>query len=173
METKPTKSERKRQSLTALAKLAELYPACFAADTSGPHRPLKIGIHRDLIKCGVQPSEVQALRLYIGRAAYKAALIAGGPRYDLDGKPHGEVTAEEIARAKMALADIETRVRVAQERKKAERIERQKTNAEEGRKTFEAIDMAPSERQAKTTGRLSLADLKTAAQARKAAQRAA
>jgi hypothetical protein len=53
----------------------------------------------------------------------------------------------------------------AQERKEAERIESQKT--------FEAIRMARSERQAQPTGRFSLADLKAAAQARKAAQRVA
>jgi sRNA-binding protein len=173
METQLTKAERKRQAIAALARLAELFPACFAADASGPHRPLKIGIHRDLIERGVQPCEAQALRLYARRAAYQAALIAGGPRYDLYGNPHGEVTAEEIAAAKVALADIETRVRAAQERKRAKRFEHQKTNAEKGCKTFEAIGMARIEGEAKATGRLSLAGLKAAAQARKAAQRAA
>ncbi len=53
------------------------------------------------------------------------------------------------------------------------RFEHQKTNAEEGCKTFEAIGMARIEREAKATGRLSLAGLKVAAQVRKAAQRAA
>jgi ProP effector len=148
MEIKPTKSERKRQSIAALAKLAELYPACFTADAAGPHWPLKVGIHRDLIERGMQPREVQALTLYVGRPAYKAVLIAGAPRYDLDGNPHGEVTAEQIAAAK------------------AERIERQRTNAEASR-------MVCIEREAKTTSRLSLADLKAAARARKAAEQAA
>jgi sRNA-binding protein len=172
MGTKPTKAERKRQAVAALARLAELFPACFAVDTSGLHRPLKIGIHRDLIERGVQPCEAQALRLYTRRAAYQAALIAGGPRYDLYGNPHGKVTAEEIAVAKAALADIETRVRAAQEQMRAERFEHQKTNADEGCKTFETISMACIERDAKATGRLSLAGLKVAAQARKAALRA-
>jgi hypothetical protein len=40
----------------------------------------------------------------------------------------------------------------------AERIELQKTNVEEGRKTFEAIDIANSERQAKAAEQLRLAD---------------
>jgi ProP effector len=145
METKPTASERKRQAIAALAKLAELYPACFAADAAGPHRPLKIGIHRDLIERGMQPGEVQALMLYVKRPAYKAALIAGGPRYDLDGNPYGEVTAEQIAVAK---------------------AERQKANVQPS-------CMASVEREAKTTGRLSLADLKAAALARKITERAA
>ncbi len=175
MEIKPTKAERKRQAVAALAKFAELFPVCFAADESGPHRPLEINIHRDLIERGVQLSEAQALRLYARRVAYQAALIAGGPRYDLHGNPHGEVTAEEIAPAKVALADIETRVRAARERKRAERFEHQKTIAEEGCKTFEAIGMARIERETKggPTGRLSLAGLQVAAQARKAAQPAA
>jgi ProP effector len=162
MEAKPTKSERK----AALAKLAELYPACFTADASGPHRPLKIGIHRDLIERGMQPSEVQALMPYAKRAAYKAALIAGGARYDLDGNPHGEVTAEEIAAAKVTLANIEKRIRAAHEQKKLRRIEPQRIDAEANR-------VARIEREPMTTSRLSLADLKAAAQARKAAERAA
>jgi ProP effector len=141
METKPTKSDRKRQLKAVLAKLAELYPACFAADAVEPHRPLKVGIHRDLIERGMQPSEVPALRFYVARPAYKAALIPGSPRYDLDGNPHGEVTAEQI--------------------------ERQRTNAK-------ATHTASIEREGKiATSRLSLADLKAAAQARKSAQRAA
>jgi sRNA-binding protein len=172
METKPTKSERKRQAMTALAKLAELYPACFAAHASGQHRPLKIGIHRDLIERGVHPGEARALQLYARRPAYKAALSAGGPRYDLDGEPCGEVTAEQITAAKLALVEIEARVKAARERKQAERIEHEKVQAEEGRKAFEAMHAARPRREAKTNAPLGLAALKAAAQARKTAQHA-
>jgi sRNA-binding protein len=101
-----------------------------------------------MIERGLQSNEVQALGSYVRRPAYKAALIAGGPRYDLDGNPHGEVTAEQIAAAK------------------AEWNEPQSTNAEASRR-------ARTEREAKATSRLSLADLKAAARARKAAERAA
>jgi sRNA-binding protein len=165
-----TKSERKRQARTTLAKLAKLYPAFFAANASEPHRPLKIGIHRDLIERGLQPSDAQALKLYVGRMVYQSALAAGGPRYNLDGHACGEVTAEQMADA---LAKIEAVSKTAQDRREAERIERDKTRTEEGRKAFENIRAARIEREAKATGRLGLAGLKAAAQARKAAHQAA
>jgi sRNA-binding protein len=174
MKTKLTKSERNRRVMIALARFAELYPACFVADASGQHRPLKIGIHRDLIEHGVQPAEaLAALQFYTRRPAYRAALIAGGPRYDLSGNRCGNVSDEEIAAAKIALDNLEGRVRAAQERSKAERLECRKNSAEEARKAFEAIRTARIEREAEAAGRLTLAGLKAAAQARKAAQRAA
>jgi ProP effector len=159
--TKPGPNKAQRR-LAALAKLAELHPACFAAEASGPYRPLKIGIYADLRKRGLKAAEVGVLGVYTRRLAYLKAVAAGGPRYDLDGNPCGEVTADQMADAQ---AKIEAAVMAAQERKEAERIESQKT--------FEAIRMARSERQAQPTGRFSLADLKAAAQARKAAQRVA
>jgi ProP effector len=165
--TGSTKAQRLRASL---AKLAELFPTCFTAEASGPHRPLKIGIYTDLRVRGLKAAEAGVLGVYTKRWAYLKALAAGGPRYDLDGNPCGEVTAEQMADAQ---AKIEAAAKVAQDRKKTEQIEREKTNAEEGRKTFEAIRMAHIEREANASGRLGLADLKAAAQARKAAQRAA
>jgi sRNA-binding protein len=158
--TKPGPNKAQRRS-AALAKLAELYPACFAAEASGPHRPLKIGIYADLRKRGLKAAVVGVLGVYTRRPAYLKALAAGGPRYDLDGNPCGEVTADQMTDAQ---AKIEAAVKATQEREEAQRI---------GRKALEAIRMARSEREAQPTGRLSLADLKAAAQARKAAQRAA
>jgi sRNA-binding protein len=37
------------------------------------------------------------------KTAYLQMLIAGGPRYDLDGNPHGEVTPEQQQQAREAL----------------------------------------------------------------------
>jgi ProP effector len=166
--TKPDNKARHRLQ-AALAKLAELYPACFAAGASGPHRPLKIGIYADLRERGLKAAEAGALGVYTRRRAYLKAVAAGGPRYDLDGNPCGEVTADQMADAQ---AKIEAAAKIAQERGEAERIEAQKRNVEEGRETLEAIRMARCEREAQAS-RFSLADLKAAAQARKAAQRAA
>jgi hypothetical protein len=72
-----------------------------------------------------------------------------------------------------ALAKVQVAAKTTQDRKEAERIEGEKTRAEEGGKAFEAIRAAGIQREAKAAGRLSLADLKRAAQARKAAQQAA
>ncbi|WP_233973213.1 ProQ/FINO family protein, partial [Pectobacterium versatile] len=41
-----------------------------------------------------------SLGLYIHRSAYIKALAAGGQRYDLNGKPLGEVTTEQQERAR-------------------------------------------------------------------------
>jgi sRNA-binding protein len=47
-----------------------------------------------------------ALRLYVQRLMYQRALAAGGSRYDLNGEPCGEVTAEHAASAATAAAHI-------------------------------------------------------------------
>jgi ProP effector len=101
-----------------LEALAELYPACFAADKSKPHRPLKIGIHRDLVDRGIlRPNECRpVLRSYAARRQYQKALAAGGQRFDLDGTPTGEVAPEEIEEARRVLARINARLA---ERKRA------------------------------------------------------
>jgi sRNA-binding protein len=43
------------------------------------------------------------------RPAYWQALVRGGPRYDLDGHPQGEVTPEEQERARQLLAEYYAR----------------------------------------------------------------
>src|SRR5215472_8225161 len=70
-----------------LSALAELFPAVLVADGWKPHRPLKLGIHRDLIDCGVlSPDECRVvLRRYCLRLMYRRAIAAGGPRFGLDG----------------------------------------------------------------------------------------
>ena len=47
-----------------------------------------------------------AISIYhlLATPSYCHALLQGGPRYDLDGKPRGEVTPEEQERAKQDLA---------------------------------------------------------------------
>src|SRR5258706_15841291 len=72
---------------TLIAVLAELFPELFVADGWKPHRPLKTGIHRDLVDRGVLlPDECRAVfRRYCSRLMYQRAVAAGGPRFDLDG----------------------------------------------------------------------------------------
>jgi sRNA-binding protein len=71
--------------------VAELFPV-FTAEPWQPHRPLKVGIHLDLVAAGIlTPAEVAAaMRHYSSRRMYQVALTAGGPRYGLDGRVAGE-----------------------------------------------------------------------------------
>ena len=84
-----------------LDRLIEAFPACFSR--SAP-QPLKIGLGEELLAlAGVHPGLAdlshtqirQALKVYAGSPAYRRALAKGGPRYDLDGQPAGEVTPEQ------------------------------------------------------------------------------
>jgi sRNA-binding protein len=89
--------------------LAKHFPAVFAHEGWQPHRPLKIGINKDIAAAGITPAEDigPTLRLYVRRLMYQRALAAGGSRYDLNGEPCGEVTAEQAAGAATSAAHIE------------------------------------------------------------------
>ena len=82
--------------------LAETYPACF--DGENP-RPLKLGIHRDLMAAGFEKAAVKrTLARYCNRPRYRKALRAGAIRIDLQGQPAGVVTAAEAETARADLA---------------------------------------------------------------------
>jgi sRNA-binding protein len=91
-----------------IAILAELSPAAFVADKWAPHRPLKVGVHADLLATGLlTPREVRnALVVYTGRLQYQREVAAGGARVGLDGAPAGEVTADQIEHAAAAVARL-------------------------------------------------------------------
>ena len=77
---------------TVLPALIEAYPACF--DWEDP-RPLKIGIHQDLVAAGFEKAAIKrALARYCNRPLYRRALQAGAVRVDLQGQASG-VVAEE------------------------------------------------------------------------------
>lgn len=82
--------------------LAEAYPACF--DWEHP-RPLKIGVHKDLVDAGHPKKLVKrALAAYCTRFRYRKALRVGAVRVDLNGQPAGAVTEEGIERSRTATA---------------------------------------------------------------------
>ena len=95
---------RPRQPLSATAigaMLIERFPQCFVL-ARNRKRPLKIGIHRDLIAAipEVPPKRLRAaLGWYAGSWAYLKNMTAGAARIDLNGQSAGEVTAEEAATA--------------------------------------------------------------------------
>jgi ProP effector len=140
-----------------IAALADLYPACFAVFQER-RKPLKVGVRDDVIAAlngAITDKEVsRALRWYCGNSGYLKACVEGAPRIDLNGEAVGTVTAEEADNA---------RARLAQQHAK-QRTRRQKTN---GRAV--SIDTASAEPKPR---RLGLADLRRAAQARRAVQSA-
>ena len=84
------------------ATLIDRYPHLFAVD---PPRPLASGIHRVLAEQTGAP--MPALKLALAkltrRNAYLAALGAGGPRYDIDGRPSGMISPDDQQAAAEAL----------------------------------------------------------------------
>ncbi|EEQ6694706.1 prop effector [Escherichia coli] len=97
-------TKRQRKNHRRVNRLAEYWPELFGAETI---KPLKTGIIRDVLEdaksrelpighgvlCG-------ALTSYIHTTRYLKAIVAGGPRYGLNGQPCGEVTSDEKAVAR-------------------------------------------------------------------------
>jgi len=142
-------SQSHNQAATAaIALLAELYPRCFSV-YQPRRRPLKLKIHLDIqaaLDGAITAAELhRALGLYCSNEAYLGNTRKGAWRLDLDGNPAGTVTADEEAHAKATLAGIRA--------KKEARTAAAKAAAQP------AI-LQPAKR-------LSLADLKAAALARK------
>jgi sRNA-binding protein len=169
--------------------LAELFPV-FVAEPWQPHKPLAIGIDKQLLATGIlKPFEVgQVLRAYCRRRMYQVALAAGGPRFNLAGNVAGEVTPEQQACAKASLAAMdakaaETATKVRTEQKAAYLAEKAKRAAvvtacepkgpRPHHKTQPEICAAESPHvEPMPKPRLGLADLRRAFQERKAAQAA-
>ena len=96
-----------------LAVLRELFPKVFPIRRS-EIRPLKIGVHRDLMAAlgeDLEPAIRAALRYYTRWHHYQRALTLYKARFGLDGLPAGEVTEEHQNTA---------RLNVERYRKKAE-----------------------------------------------------
>jgi sRNA-binding protein len=93
-----------------LASLKARWPRTFPADFE-QIKPFAVGLHLEILKAlpDVNPSLIRhAIRVfqYGGYGAYWRAILQGGPRYNLDGIPTGEVTADDQAHAKETLAGL-------------------------------------------------------------------
>ncbi|MEI2769884.1 MAG: ProQ/FINO family protein [Candidatus Competibacter sp.] len=135
------------------ALLINRFPEAFPKDYDAI-RPLKLGIHADLIARAPDLDPVllrRALANHAQRDGYWLALIhgRGDRRYDLDGNPVSTVTPEERAEAQKRLEastqrgqDKAARVREHQERekqrKKQREIERKNREAKAARKAEHA-----------------------------------
>jgi sRNA-binding protein len=125
-----------------ISDLARRFPATFTAEPWLPHRPLKIGVRHDLLAAGFTPAEVKAaLRCYVTRRMYLAAVAAGGPRFDLAGNPVGEVSADDCESACTRLAAFDAaRAKKAAATRAAREAERQA--ARQRRETEQAAEKA-------------------------------
>jgi ProP effector len=151
-----------------IAQLAELYPNCFRQ----PRQPLKIGIHNDVIARHpeLRPSLIaSALKAYTRSVGYLETLKAGTPRIDLEGNPVGTVTDadEEDAKRKIAEAARRAASKAIEDRNTAGQPAAIPVAERAGQQN--PIPEVKS-RQPTPAGppRLGLADLKAAAQARRA-----
>jgi ProP effector len=130
-------SQSDKRTVNALhALLRERFPKAFPKDYDAI-RPLKIGIHADLIQRlpEVDPGLLRrALANHTDRDGYRLALIhgRGDRRYDLDGQPVGAVTVEERTEAAQRLAastqqkQAKTKqIRIHQEREEKRRQQRE------------------------------------------------
>lgn len=89
-------------------------------------RPLAIGIHKAILARmpDVKPDAVKAiLKAHTGATRYLKAVSLGKERFDLDGQPAGEVTAEHRQQARDILKE---RFRKHDERRRAEHQEQER-----------------------------------------------
>jgi ProP effector len=125
--------------------LADLFPACFSV-LQQRRKPLKVGIRDDVLAAlngAITAKEAGfALKIYTSNHHYLTACKEGAPRVGLNGEAAGHVTADEANNAKQRL------------------VQRRVKQARSQQTTKPTTKPAPR--------RLSLADLRTAAQARRA-----
>jgi sRNA-binding protein len=104
-------NKRQARAQAAVAQLRERFPAIFGpADC----RPLKIGIHSELLAQGLdRETVVGGLRSYCGSSAYLSSLREDAARIGLVGQPTGFVSAEEerIAAAQLAEKAVQAKNR--------------------------------------------------------------
>ena len=89
--------------------LCDRFPQAFTG-RGQPRRPLKVGIHADLVTAldgAVRPRDLRnALRAYTSTASYLGVLSAGAARVSLDGSPAGTVTSEDETAANARLDQL-------------------------------------------------------------------
>jgi sRNA-binding protein len=143
---------RNDAAFAVLDLLFEQFPNCFVR-LERRRRPLKIGIHLDLITAldgAVTPVELgRALGVYTGNVGYLDACRCGVARIDLAGNACGEVSPEHAANASKLWA-----------RQKARQAARRAQLANE--------QTAPAKTEPELKPQSSLAELRAAAQRRKA-----
>ena len=108
-----TGTKRSLHNRKKLELLLTHWPAAFSLDAP---RPLAIGtaelIAADMCVRGITGAGKirAAVAMYTRRATYLKALAAGGSRYNLAGKPEGEVTPEQQTQAQENLSAMNSKI---------------------------------------------------------------
>lgn len=161
-----------RPARDIISSLADLFPEAFTTYRWRPHQPLKLKIHLDLIATGCLPrSEVRsALRAHTTRRMYLTSLARGGPRFDLNGKDAGEVTPAEATWAQGEINRIDAAASAPQQSQ-----DKPHRQAHDSARANAVKRKARCERAQPSTSvhRHSIADLRSAAAARRAGRTAA
>jgi len=120
-------NRRQRDALAQqelLAQFRQRWPQAFPL-TWQEIKPLARGVHQELAT-HFPDSRLSLIKQTIARfqrshdGAYWRAILKGGPRYNLDGAPNGEVTAEEQEQARANLLAMKARKTAAQARQAAD-----------------------------------------------------
>lgn len=93
-------------------ELARRFPLAITPDGSKCKKPLKLGIHLELIEAcpDIDPRTIRLmLSLYTDGRRYSEALLEGAERVGLDGVAAGIVTAAQAKRASAFLAALAQR----------------------------------------------------------------
>jgi ProP effector len=142
-----------RRATAVIARLAELFPACFFVNQR-QRRPLKVDIHLDILAATTtfSPDELgDGLKFYVNAFGYLRAVKAGAERIDLDGNAAGSVTATNEAHAKQ----------------RAEKMAKRSEKLRKARAEAKVNKAKPKPEPTAGPTRLSLADLREAAHLRK------
>jgi sRNA-binding protein len=152
---------------------ADLFPATFSRERWYPHKPLKIGIDRDLVASGVfTQQEVRAvLWACTRRYQYSVAIARGGSRFNLNREPCSEITTEQqAAAASIAASHVEA---IAENQLRDSRAQFYSARSTKPKETPQPLVRLAATNQApavSTTSRsLTLPDLRRLGQERKAA----
>jgi sRNA-binding protein len=166
VETISNRRARREDFKRIIAILAELFPMCFTMGKWEAHRPLKVGIHADLVASGlVTPRECTiALTAYTGRLQYQRAVAAGGARFDLDGNIAGEVAPDQIEHARAVVVHLESLSAARAEAARKLAVEPKRAAKQVKRKPKSP---PPASSPTEPRRQLGLADLKAAAAARR------
>jgi sRNA-binding protein len=139
-------NRRRAAAHAAVVRLVETFPTAFFRTD---RKPLKLGIHDDLLARGVAADvATKGLASYCSSTGYLNATKAGAARIDLDGNEVGTVTAEEAEHAaqKLAAAAERAKVMLANAAKAAEEQARAAQKGRAAAKASGAGSPAPAAR---------------------------
>jgi ProP effector len=107
--TAKAQAQRKERLIAVIKQLEERWPQAFPKHKADI-KPWSLDIHLEIHQANPRlPKRTiqHALKLWQGRyqKVYLKKLAKGGPRYDLQGNPKGEITEREREEAKRQLAD--------------------------------------------------------------------